>query len=80
MNVQEDNGRILRLDNGRARWLIFSNQKRMNSISGEMADELYRELEIAEEDKNIRIILLRGDGTNYSSGADLSKFEGIIYS
>ncbi|MHB1493191.1 MAG: enoyl-CoA hydratase/isomerase family protein [Thermoplasmataceae archaeon] len=75
MNVEKDDGRILRLDNEKVRWLIFSNQRRMNSISGEMADELYRELRIAEEDKNIKIILLRGDGTNYSSGADLSKFE-----
>ena len=32
------------------------------------------ELKKAESDPNTRVVILRGKGENYSSGADLSKF------
>ncbi|EQD80623.1 short chain enoyl-CoA hydratase, partial [mine drainage metagenome] len=57
------------------RWLIISNPSKLNSISKEMADSVCNELDAAERDEDIAVVLIRGEGENFSSGADLSKFE-----
>ena len=75
MNNEESGGTILKLQNGKITWLILSNPKRLNSISERMADLLAQELEKADSDSQTKVVILRGEGDNYSSGADLSKFE-----
>ena len=75
MNNEESGGTILKSQNGKITWLILSNLKRLNSISERMADLLAQELEKADSDSQTKVVILRGEGDNYSSGADLSKFE-----
>ncbi|MHB8360462.1 MAG: enoyl-CoA hydratase/isomerase family protein [Thermoplasmataceae archaeon] len=75
MNKEDLNGKIIRKDQGKQRWLIISNPGKLNSISKEMADSVCNELDVAERDEDIAVVLIRGEGENFSSGADLSKFE-----
>lgn len=75
MNSEESSGTIITEQNGRIRTIFLNNPKRLNSITGEMADLLALELKKAESDPSTRVVILRGKGVNYSSGADLSKFE-----
>jgi methylglutaconyl-CoA hydratase len=42
-----------------------------NAVSPEMLDELMHCFSSLEDDKNIRVILLRGKGKSFSAGADL---------
>ncbi len=75
MTAEESPGTVLSSQNGRIRTILLSNPRKLNSISGEMADLLAQELKKAESDPNTRVVILRGHGDNYSSGADLTKFE-----
>ena len=61
-----------RKDNGIA--VIYLNQPRKkNAISAVMMDKLSGFLTELDRDKDIRVILLRGAGENFSTGGDLSQ-------
>ena len=66
---------VISRDAGKVRWLLLNNVKRLNAISTDMAKAFLHKLDEAENDPVIRVVLLRGAGENFSSGADLSSLD-----
>lgn len=52
-------------------WLTLNNPTSSNAITLEMVDLLCRELQKAEEDPNVRVVILRGEGKNFCAGGDV---------
>ena len=55
--------------------VILSNPKRLNAMTPKMWHELKDRMDEASSDDNIRCVVLRGEGQNFVSGADISVFE-----
>ncbi len=55
--------------------VVLSNPKRLNAMTPKMWRELKDCMEEASADDDIRCVVLRGDGTNFVSGADISVFD-----
>ena len=51
--------------------VILADPLRRNAISAQMRDEIITELEAANSDPDIRVIVLRGEGNAFCSGGDL---------
>lgn len=45
----------------------------LNAFNGKMHEEIYAAFEAAEEDEEVRAVVLRGEGRGFSAGADLSE-------
>lgn len=57
--------------------VIYLNQpKKKNAISAPMMDILSDELIAADRDDDVRVVVLRGVGENFSSGGDLNQGDG----
>lgn len=54
--------------------------KNLNAIDEEMADELLAALALAEEDKLVKVILLKGGEKAFSAGGDIGYFYDLIQS
>jgi enoyl-CoA hydratase/carnithine racemase len=52
-------------------WLTLSNPTTSNSITYEMIDLLVANIQSAEADPNIRVVVITGEGKNFCSGGDL---------
>jgi len=55
--------------------LVLNRPEKRNAISmgpGQMTDEIKQAIKEAEEDDEVKVILLRGNGDNFSAGFDLS--------
>ena len=55
--------------------VILSNPKRLNAMTPKMWQELKSCMDQASSDDDIRCVVLRGDGQNFVSGADISVFD-----
>ena len=55
--------------------VVLSNPKRLNAMTPKMWRELKDCMDEASADDEIRCVVLRGDGTNFVSGADISVFD-----
>ncbi|MBZ4653037.1 MAG: enoyl-CoA hydratase [Peptococcaceae bacterium] len=56
-------------------WLIFNNPRKRNALNLEMWRGIPEIIHKFNEDENIRVIILRGAGTEaFASGADISEF------
>lgn len=56
-------------------WITFDNPKRMNALNSAMWEALPGLIKSAEDDDDIRVIVLRGEGQKaFSAGADISEF------
>ncbi len=60
--------------NGAAR-IFFNNPEKLNALSPEIVEQLLYALREIEENNNIRVVILRGKGGNFSAGADLEALE-----
>jgi enoyl-CoA hydratase len=56
----------------RVRRLTLSRPAKRNALSNELRGAIFSALEAADEDAEVRVIILRGAGTCFSSGYDLS--------
>lgn len=57
-------------------WIIFNRPEKRNSINLEMWQTLPKLVKEVAEDKDIRVLLIRGVGEEaFTSGADVSQFE-----
>ena len=57
--------------------VIYLNQpKKKNAISAPMMDILSDLLRAADDDDDVRVVVLRGAGENFSSGGDLNQGDG----
>lgn len=52
-------------------WLTLNNPASSNAITLEMVDLLCRELQKAEEDPSVRVVILSGEGKNFCAGGDI---------
>ena len=64
-------GMTIAADQG-ALWLTLDRPAQLNALTGEMADRLAEELERAAVRDDVRVVVLRGTGAAFSTGADLS--------
>jgi 2-(1,2-epoxy-1,2-dihydrophenyl)acetyl-CoA isomerase len=63
----------LRLDrDGPIARLTLARPKKRNAMSPTMAQEITQALRTLEEDPDVRVVSLRGDGGNFCSGGDLA--------
>jgi enoyl-CoA hydratase/carnithine racemase len=58
------------VDAGVAR-ITFNRPEKRNALNGELVTAFFDSLDIIREDKEIKTVITRGAGTNYSSGLDL---------
>lgn len=56
-------------------WITLSNPSTSNSINYEMIDLLVSELNKAEQDSSVRVIIITGEGKNFCSGGDLNQMQ-----
>lgn len=63
-------------DRGNVRWLIADNPSRLNAFTTAMWAALPHRIREAEENPEIRVVVLTGAGDKaFSAGADISEFE-----
>jgi enoyl-CoA hydratase/carnithine racemase len=55
--------------------VALARPERRNAIDGEMAEALRAEFEAAADDGAVRAVILTGEGSAFSAGGDLSRFE-----
>lgn len=61
---------------GAIAWIIADNSARMNALTASMWQALPAHIQTANDDGEVRVIVLRGAGTKaFSAGADISEFE-----
>lgn len=54
--------------------ISFNRPDRHNALTGAMHSQFLRALQRAKEDSTVRVVLVRGEGRSFSSGADVSDF------
>jgi methylglutaconyl-CoA hydratase len=68
--LQEESGAVLTL--------TLNRPEKRNALSGALVTALEEALERARNREEIRVILLRGAGTDFCAGADLAELEGML--
>jgi enoyl-CoA hydratase/carnithine racemase len=58
---------------GHVLWLRLNRPERMNAITAEMLGELNEALKRADDDGNVRVVVLTGEGRGFCSGLDLKQ-------
>jgi enoyl-CoA hydratase/carnithine racemase len=56
--------------------ITMNRPEQMNTFDSVMAGELYRALLEAEEDKRVRVVLLKGAGKTFCAGIDVNELAG----
>jgi len=71
----QSQGRITYEKDGALYWITFDNPDRMNAINTRMWAEIPDMFSQAQNDDDVRVVLMRGSGKRtFSSGADISEF------
>ena len=60
-------------DRGSVRWLRLNRPKVMNAITGEMLALLNTELKRADDDQDVRVLVITGEGKGFCTGLDLKQ-------
>lgn len=59
-------------------WITLNRPHRLNTLTGDMIDEMHSALDDFEADKEIRCIVITGAGDKaFSAGADVTAFTGL---
>lgn len=58
--------------------IILNRPKRSNGFTGGMYILVSDFLNEASKNDEIKVVILRGNGKNFSSGNDLSNFSGLV--
>ena len=65
---------VARKENGIG-WVVFDNPEKRNAISPEMYEQMRDALDDYAADRDVRVVILRGQGDKaFISGADISRF------
>ena len=59
---------------GPVTWLTLNRPERRNALSRELRSRLLEELRRADEDQQVRVVVVRRAGGNFCAGADISEF------
>jgi enoyl-CoA hydratase len=57
---------------GKVGWLILNRPAKLNAINDTMLHEIESGLEVLQQDPNIWVVVIKGEGGNFSVGQDLS--------
>ncbi|BDB97310.1 enoyl-CoA hydratase/isomerase family protein [Saccharolobus caldissimus] len=68
---------ILVKDENPIRWIILNRPDRLNAINLKMIEEIEETLKEVENNDNIKIIIITGNGRAFSAGADISQFKEL---
>ena len=60
-------------DNNHVRWITLNRPEAMNSITPEMLSQLNDELERADDDRDVRVVIMTGAGRAFCAGLDLKQ-------
>lgn len=64
---------VLIEDRGHVRWLTLNRPEAMNAITGEMLSQLNTALKNADDDNNVRVLVITGAGKGFCAGLDLKQ-------
>ncbi|HET8622223.1 MAG TPA: enoyl-CoA hydratase-related protein [Gemmatimonadales bacterium] len=64
---------LLVRDDGAVRTLSLNRPDKRNALSAELIDRLSAELDGADLDAEVRVVVLRGEGRDFCAGADLTE-------
>src|SRR5215210_2607045 len=64
-------------DRGAVRHLVLSRAEKRNALNGELIRELGAAVDGAAADREVRVVVLRGEGDIFSSGMDLSDLRDL---
>ena len=59
---------------GPVAWILLNRPQKLNAITPKMIKELSQALDELEEDNNVRVVILAGEGRAFSAGADVTAF------
>jgi enoyl-CoA hydratase/carnithine racemase len=59
---------------GPVTWLTLNRPERRNALNRGLRSRLLEELRRADEDQQVRVVVIKGAGGNFCAGADLSEF------
>jgi enoyl-CoA hydratase/carnithine racemase len=63
---------------GQIGWVIINSPKKLNSLNEDMWQALPQIIQKLDQDKDVRVILIRGVGVKaFSAGADISEFDRV---
>lgn len=61
-------------------WIILNRPQRLNALTLTMLEELSRALDMLWDDKDVRVVIIRGAGDRaFSAGADVTSFAGPLH-
>ncbi|MCG2863287.1 MAG: 3-hydroxyacyl-CoA dehydrogenase/enoyl-CoA hydratase family protein [Vulcanisaeta sp.] len=61
-------------------WIILNRPQRLNALTLTMLEELSRALDMLWDDKDVRVVIIRGAGDRaFSAGADVTSFTGPLH-
>ncbi len=67
---------IVATDNNHIGSITLNQPDRLNTFTTPMANELHLALRQLEDDDNVRVILIKGEGKAFCAGIDLNELEG----
>jgi len=67
--------KLLREKDGALAWIVFNQPEKRNAVSQEMWQAMAECVAECEKDDAIRVVILRGAGDHFVSGADISQFK-----
>ena len=67
--------KLLLEKDGALGWIIFNQPEKRNAVSQEMWQAMAEYIDEVEKDDAIRVVILRGAGEHFVSGADISQFK-----
>jgi enoyl-CoA hydratase len=67
------NATVLYERRGPAAWITLNRPDKLNAINGDMVNELRIRLHQAEDDSEVKVVVLTGAGRAFSSGYDISE-------
>src|ERR1043165_3638726 len=67
--------KLLMEKDGALGWIVFNQPEKRNAVSQEMWQAMAEYVAECEKDDAIRVVILRGAGDHFVSGADISQFK-----
>ncbi|WP_051188995.1 enoyl-CoA hydratase/isomerase family protein [Halalkalibacillus halophilus] len=58
-------------------WVTLQRPNKLNALSKELVDQLYDQLVIAEENPEVKVIVIKGSGKSFCAGGDIESMSQI---
>ena len=60
-------------------WIILNRPKQRNALSLELMDEMQKQLDLISKDKDIRVLIIKGNGHAFCTGHNIKELVGKKY-